>query len=63
LSKRVRATIGLHTNDEPARNQPAITKHDRRFANGREHEAVETEALRQGLIVGIDGWTRCLRSF
>jgi hypothetical protein len=30
-----------------------ITKHDRRFANGGEHEAVETEALSQGVIVGI----------
>ena len=30
------------------RNLPVITKHDRRSANGGEHEAVETEALSQG---------------
>ena len=35
------------------RNLPVITKHDRRSANGGEHEAVETEALSQGVNVGI----------
>jgi hypothetical protein len=32
---------------------PVIIKHDRRFANGGEHEAVETEALSQRIIVDI----------
>jgi hypothetical protein len=49
----VHAAIGLHTSDKPDRNLPVITKHDRRFANGGEHEAVETEAFSQGVIVGI----------
>jgi hypothetical protein len=30
-----------------------IIKHDRRFKDGGEHEAVETEALSQAIIVGI----------
>ena len=47
------AAIGLHTGDEPDRNLPVITKHDWRFANGGEHEAVEIEAVSQGVIVGI----------
>jgi len=34
-------------------NLPVITKHDRRFVNAGEHEAVETEALSQGVIAGI----------
>jgi len=32
---------------------PRITKRDRRYADGRPHEAVETEALRQTVLVGI----------
>ena len=32
---------------------PVITKHDRRFNNGAAHEAVETEALSQRIIVEI----------
>jgi hypothetical protein len=34
-------------------NLPRITKHDRRYADGRPHEAVETEALRQTVLVDI----------
>jgi hypothetical protein len=34
-------------------NLPIIIKHDRRFADGGEHEAVETEALSQRIIVEI----------
>jgi len=32
---------------------PVITKHDARFKNGGAHDAVETEALRQSIIVDI----------
>jgi hypothetical protein len=32
---------------------PVIIKHDRRFKDGGAHEAVETEALSQGVIVRI----------
>ena len=32
---------------------PVIMKHDRRFADGGAHEAVETEALSQRVIVNI----------
>jgi hypothetical protein len=32
---------------------PVIIKHDRRFADGGAHEAVETEALSQRIIVEI----------
>jgi hypothetical protein len=32
---------------------PIITKRDRRYADGRPHEAVETEALRQGVLMEI----------
>ena len=32
---------------------PVIIKHDRRFSSGGEHEAVETEALSQRIIVDI----------
>jgi hypothetical protein len=32
---------------------PVIVKHDRRFADGGAHEAVETEALSQRIIVEI----------
>jgi hypothetical protein len=49
----VHAAIALHTSDEPDCNLPVITKHDRRFANGSEHETVETETLSQDVIVGI----------
>jgi hypothetical protein len=45
--------IGLHTSDQTDCNLPVITKHDRRFANGGEHKTVETEALSQGVNVGI----------
>jgi hypothetical protein len=32
---------------------PVIIKHDRRFSSGGEHEAVETEALSQRIIIEI----------
>jgi hypothetical protein len=32
---------------------PVIIKHDRRYTDGRPHEAVETEALRQTVLVDI----------
>ena len=32
---------------------PVIVKHDRRYKDGRPHEAVETEALRQTVLVDI----------
>jgi hypothetical protein len=32
---------------------PKIIKHDRRYLDGKPHEAVETEALRQRVIVGL----------
>ena len=32
---------------------PTITKRDNRYADGREHEAVETEALRQSVLMDI----------
>jgi len=32
---------------------PVIIKHDRRFADGGAHEAVETEALSQRIIIQI----------
>jgi hypothetical protein len=32
---------------------PTITKHDRRYKDGRPHEAVETEALRQTVLIEI----------
>ncbi len=32
---------------------PRIIKHDRRFADGGQHEAVETEALSQTVLVGL----------
>ena len=34
-------------------NLPVIVKHDRRYKDGRPHEAVETEALRQTVLVNI----------
>jgi hypothetical protein len=34
-------------------NLPRITKRDRRYADGRPHEAVETEALRQTVLMDI----------
>ena len=32
---------------------PVIIKHDRRYSDGRLHEAVETEALRQTVLMDI----------
>jgi hypothetical protein len=32
---------------------PVIVKHDRRYKDGRPHEAVETEALRQTVLIEI----------
>ena len=32
---------------------PVIIKHDRRYSDGRPHEAVETEALRQTVLMDI----------
>jgi hypothetical protein len=34
-------------------NLPIIIKHDRRYKDGRPHEAVETEALRQTVLIEI----------
>jgi len=34
-------------------NLPGIVKHDRRYKDGRPHEAVETEALRQTVLIEI----------
>jgi hypothetical protein len=34
-------------------NLPVIVKHDRRYKDGRPHEAVETEALRQTVLIEI----------
>ena len=34
-------------------NLPVIEKHDRRYNDGRPHQAVETEALSQTIIVKI----------
>jgi hypothetical protein len=36
-----------------AYNLPVIIKHDRRYSDGRPHEAVETEALRQTVLMDI----------
>ncbi|HEX9231347.1 MAG TPA: hypothetical protein VF869_05535 [Jatrophihabitantaceae bacterium] len=36
-----------------AHRLPKIIKHDRRYNDGKPHEAVETEALRQSVIVGL----------
>jgi hypothetical protein len=32
---------------------PVIVKHDRRYADGHPHEAVETEAISQAVLVEI----------
>jgi len=32
---------------------PVITKHDRRYKDGRPHEAVETEAISQRVLINI----------
>ena len=34
-------------------NLPTIIKRDRRYKDGRPHEAVETEALRQTVLIDI----------
>jgi hypothetical protein len=42
------------TEEQVARyNLPVIVKHDRRYKDGRPHEAVETEALRQTVLIEI----------
>jgi hypothetical protein len=45
--------VALTQEQVTAYNLPVIIKHDRRFNGGGAHEAVETEALSQRIIVEI----------
>jgi hypothetical protein len=45
--------LALTTEQVQQYNLPIIIKHDRRFADGGAHEAVETEALSQRILVDI----------
>jgi hypothetical protein len=45
--------LALTEEQVDAYNLPKIIKHDRRYNDGKPHEAVETEALRQHVIVGL----------
>jgi hypothetical protein len=45
--------LALTREQVTAYNLPVITKHDRRYKDGRPHEAVETEAISQRVLVEI----------
>jgi hypothetical protein len=45
--------LALTEEQVAAYSLPTITKHDRRYTDGRPHEVVETEALRQTVLVDL----------
>jgi hypothetical protein len=45
--------LALTEQQVSAHNLPVIVKHDRRYKDGRPHEAIETEAIGQGVLIDI----------